>query len=171
MQKITLSKTQQTLLTTTTHASTSPQRLVLRAGIILAYAEAPNQLAIARDMGIDRNTVYLWLTRWQDTMAELNRLEIEFATQRLSETIYRRALSLILGDAPRPGHHATFTEEQKRQIIALASETPEQAGVPITHWTHVTLRNAVIDKGIVPTISRAHVGRFLKQSHAQTPQE
>lgn len=168
MQKLTLSKTQQTLLTTITHASTSPQRLVLRAGIILAYASTPNQRIVERDMHIDRNTIYLWLTRWQDAASELDRLELEYLAGHLSEPIYQRSLAGIFDDAPRPGHPATITEEQKRQIITLASEKPETAGVPITHWTCDTLRVAVIAKGIIPTISRSHIGRFLKAGRTQT---
>jgi putative transposase len=77
--------------------------------------------------------------------------------------MYRREIETILADAERPGAPATFTEEQKRQMIAVATRKPEDEGVPVTHWSHELLAQTVIDKGIVKTISPAHIGRFLKE--------
>jgi hypothetical protein len=85
--------------------------------------------------------------------------------------MYRRKIESLLCDAPRPGTPATFSEAQKQQIIALASEAPEQAGVPVTHWSPGLLAQTVTTKGIVQSISPAQVGRFLKSSHpTATPQ-
>ena len=69
----------------------------------------------------------------------------------------------LLADAERPASPATFTEEQKRQIIAMATRKPEEEGVPVTHWSHDLLAKTVVDKGIVQTISPAQIGRFLKE--------
>jgi hypothetical protein len=124
--------------------------------------------ATANACSTERQTIYRWIGRWQDSVAELDLLETEYGAHRLSEPAYRRALAAILDDAPRPGHPTTFTEQQKQQIIAVAAEKPEKAGIPITHWTCDTLREAVITKGIVPTISRSHIGHFLKYSHTPT---
>jgi putative transposase len=168
MTNIKLTKTQQTLLTNITLKTTSSQRLVFRAKVILTTTETGNKHAVAAQLKTSRDAVYRWTNRWQDSGEELARLEVEHTNGHLSEPMYQRALADVLADAIRPGHPATFTEEQKQQIIALAAEEPEKANVPITNWTCDTLRNAVIDKEIVPTISRAHIGRFLKQSHAQT---
>jgi hypothetical protein len=164
VKKVILSNTQRELLTTITHGSTSPQRLVLRCNIILAGAETSNQTAIANDAGIDRNTVRLWLVRWQDSSAQLDHLEAEHAAGRLTTPMYQRALADTLDDAPRPGAPCTYTEEDKQKIIALASEEPEKAGVPVTNWTYTLITQAVIDKGIVKHISRARIGHFLKES-------
>jgi transposase len=100
--------------------------------------------------------------------SELNQLEKEHSAGTLTKSRYRRELAEMLTDAPRPGHPTTITEEQKAQIIALATEKPEKVGVPITHWTGETVKEAAIAKGIVPTISRAHVSRFLKGRPAPT---
>lgn len=170
MQKITLTKTQHTLLTNIIHQKTSPQQLVFRAKIILAYVEIDAKQAVADQQQITRDTVYRWIKRWQSVTEELSRLEATYTAGQLSESLYQRALAALLHDAPRPGHPTTFTEDEKQKIIALASEKPETVGVPITHWTHKLLRDTIIARGIVPTISSAQVGRFLKQGHPAASQ-
>jgi putative transposase len=171
MKKITITKTQQTLLLTITNASTSPQRLVRRANLILTGFTTGNQFATAKQTGYARDTVHKWFLRWQSAYDELGQLESDYTAGHLSEFKYTRALTAILDDAPRPGHPPTFSEAQKQRIIAMASEKPEKEGVPIDAWTHATLQIAAIDKGIVPTISVAHVGRFLKEGHTTTTQK
>lgn len=171
MKQITLTKTQQTLLSTITNASTSSQRLVRRANLILVGCTTGNQLATAKQTGYARDTVHKWFLRWQSAYDELEQLETEYTAGRLSGFKYIRALTTLLDDAPRPGHPTTFTEAEKQKIIALATEKPEAVGVPITHWTHKLLRNTIIDKGIVSTISPSQVGRFLKQGYTTTPQK
>ena len=67
----------------------------------------------------------------------------------------------MLADAPRPGTRPTFTSAQVVQILAVACEPPSLSGRPITHWTHRELRDEVVKRGIVPTISKSHVGHLL----------
>ena len=73
----------------------------------------------------------------------------------------------MLSDAPRPGAPATFTAEQVSQSVALACEPPELSGRPINHWTVRELRDEVLARNIVETISRAQVGRILQQAALQ----
>ena len=68
----------------------------------------------------------------------------------------------ILADAPRSGAPSTFAPEQIATMIAVACKDPEACGRPVTHWTPRELAQEVILRGIVPTISARHVGRFLK---------
>jgi putative transposase len=167
-EKLTLTPKQTQCLTEITRASTSPQRLVQRAGMILDYAQSStsNQSAVAREVGVDRDTVRLWLSRWNSAQENLERLEAKFQAGEISAGLYRREIEHLLGDAARPGAPPTFSEAHKQQIIAMASETPEQAGVPVE-----LLAQAVTTKGIVPSISAAQVGRFLKGSYfTATPQ-
>jgi putative transposase len=168
MEKLILTKTQTKLLTDCVRASTSPQRLVQRAGIILDYAESGNKSSIASKYSVGRDTVRQWCERWQDCKDELERLEAEHQAGSLSDTLYRRKLASILADAPRPGSPVTFTEEQKRLIIAVATRAPQDEGIPVTHWSHDLLARTVIDKDIVKTISPAQIGRFLKESRITT---
>jgi Homeodomain-like domain len=171
MEKIELTPTQRKLLKELVQARTSPQRLVLRAKLLLDCAESGKKTEIGKKHGVGRDTVRRWSQRWQSGASELNELESEHQAGTLSESRYRRELAEMLADAPRPGHPVTFTQEQKAQIIALGSEKPEKADVPITHWTGETLKEAVIAKGIVPTISRSRVSLFLKGSPAPTASE
>ncbi len=171
MEKIELTQTQTQLLTKLVQASTSPQGVVLRAGLLLDYANSGNKTEVAKKHGVGRDTVRRWCERWESLASELNKLESEHKAGTLNESQYRRELREMLADAPRPGHPVTFSQEQKAQIVALATEKPEKAGVPITHWTGETLKEAVIAKGIVTSISRAHVSRFLKASSASTASE
>lgn len=168
MEKKELTQTQRKLLTELVQASTSPQRVVLRARLLLDCASGGKKTEIAKKHGVGRDTVRRWYQRWQSLASELDQLEGEHQAGTLSESRYRRELAGMLADAPRPGHPVTFSQEQKAQIIALASEKPEKADVPITHWTGETLKEAVIAKGIVPTISRARVSLFLKAGPAPT---
>jgi putative transposase len=170
-QPLTLTTKQTQCLTDITRASTSPQRLVQRASMILGYALSGNQSAVAKAVKVDRDTVRHWLSRWRSVQADLERLEAMCQAEQLSACLYRREIEHLLCDAPRPGAPPTFSEAQKQQIIALASETPEQAGVPVTHWSHGLLAQTVTTKGIAQSISPAQVGRFLKGSHfTATPQ-
>ena len=168
MEKLTLTQTQTQLLTNCVRASTSPQRLVQRAGILLDYAELGNTSSVATKYSVGRDTVRRWCQRWHDCQSELDHLEAEHQEARLRETMYRREIEAILADAERPGAPTTFTEEQKQQIIAVAARKPEDEGVPVTHWSHDILAQRVVDKGIVKTISPAQIGRFLKESRTAT---
>jgi transposase len=168
MEKIELTQTQTKLLTELVQASTSPQGIVLRAKLLLDYASSGNKTEVATKHAVGRDRVRRWCQRWRSLVSDLDQLEKEHCAGNITASRYRRELAEMLADAPRPGHPTTISEEQKAQIIALATEKPEKAGVPITHWTGETLKEAVIAKGIVPTISRAHVSRFLKGGAAST---
>ncbi len=168
MEKITLTQTQTKLLKELVQASTSPQGIVLRAGLLLDYAISGNKTEVGKKYGVGRDTVRRWSQRWQSLTSERDQLEKEYGAGTLTQSRYRRELAELLADAPRPGHPTTISEEQKAQIIALATEKPEKVGVPINHWTGETLKEAAIAKGIVKKISRAHVSRFLKAGPAST---
>jgi hypothetical protein len=122
-QPLTLTTKQTQCLTDITRASTSPQRLVQRANMILGYARSGNQSAVAKEVKVDRDTVHLWLSRWRSVQTDLERLEAMCQAEQLSACLYRRKIECLLCDAPRPGAPPTFSEAQKQHIIALASET------------------------------------------------
>lgn len=165
-QKLPLTRTQSKLLSDIRDARTSPQRLVFRACLLLDYAATSNVSAVATKYATTREAVQRWRDRWQEAADDLASLEDGYQAGTITLHRYRRELERLLADVSRPGHPATITEDQKAQILALAAEEPETAGVPLTHWTCTTLQAAVIAKGIVPTISRSRIGAFLKQRHA-----
>ena len=153
---INLSEEAITGLTKLIKAHQTGQQIVLRARIILAAGQDHSNSQIARDLGVDVDTVRLWRQRWQ-----------------LLEPMPLNDLSLEdrLADLARPGAPARITADQRCQIEALACEQPEKSGRPITHWTHREIADELIQRKIVDDISPRHAGRLLKRGRSQTPSE
>lgn len=169
MNQLTLTQTQQILLTSITRRATSLQRTASRARLVLSVADTQNQRASGAANNVGRDTVGRWANRWRSSHDQLNELEANYQTGRLLLGDYRtRIVRDILSDAPRSGAPPIITEAQKQQILALAAEEPTKVGVPVTHWSHDLLARTAVDKGIIATISSTHIGRFLKAGHAQT---
>lgn len=141
-----------------TQRATAPQRLVLRARLILLAAAGRNNSQISRELPLDRGQVRRWRSRWLTAQAPLTALEHE----EPGDKPLTNAISTLLTDAPRPGTPPRFTPEEVVQIIALACEPPTDSGRPISHWTTPELADEAIKRGIVETISARSVGRFLK---------
>ena len=89
-------------------ASTSEQRAVTRARIILRSAEGGSIEGIAAELGVAVMTVKLWRRRYA-------RLGVDG-----------------LRDAPRPGHPPTWTREDRDRVQALAMGPPPDG---TTHWS------------------------------------
>jgi len=156
--KVTITERQQQALRTMTRASTSTQALAQRAGmILLAFDRLANE-DIARRLGCERHAVGVWRRRWARAFDRLVLVECCEGLPAL-----RRAIAELLGDRPRPGCPGKFTPEQVTQVLAVACEPPEKSGRPVTHWTPRELADEVTQRGIVPSISPRHVGRFLKR--------
>ncbi len=124
------------------------QQLVVRARIILLAAKGKTSTQIANELAITREMVGLWRGRWAS-----------FAAIPLAEL----SVSERLEDAPRAGKPPTITAEQLCQITALACETPEQSGRPISHWSGQEIADEITRRGIVETISPRHAQRLLKR--------
>ena len=136
----------------------TPARLVERSAIILLCADGVSNAEQGRILGIDRQRVRRWRTRWAENEGRL----AEAAWEGVSDKDLRKLLGDILSDEQRPGAPPTFTAEQLTQIIGVACEPPEESGRPVTHWTPRELADEVIKRGIVEKISPRHVDRLLK---------
>ncbi len=85
------------------------QKQVLRAKIVLKTLEGQNKNGIARELGITRPTVYLWIQRYQEG-----------------------GIANLLKDAPRPGRIPSLSEEKEKAIVdATLHSKPENA----TQWS------------------------------------
>ena len=126
---------------------TAPQAIARRARIILLAAQGKSISAIASTLGIVKNTVTKWLSRWNQN-SELS------VTERLE-------------DLPRSGCPDKFTPEQICKIIATCCEHPSEYGRPITQWTQRELVDELIKQDIVESISASEVGRILKENDLQ----
>lgn len=130
-------------------APTSPQRDAARARIILACAEGGSARAIAARLKVPVRRVERWRGR--------------FLRKRLNG----------LGDRPRRGHAPQFSSVTRCEIIALACEPigrkstgkdkkGKEKYIPITRTIEL-VRQAAIDRGIVPHIGWTTVQRILSQ--------
>jgi putative transposase len=146
-----LSEEERQALHTMIRAHKTPQHLSFRAHGIRLLAEGLTAPDVARRLGTTRTAVRRWRRHW------LKRPGCAVPERRQ--------------DAPRPGAPATFSAEQWCQIIALACEPPEASGRPISHWTPRELADEARKRGIVGTISKRHVARFLQSGRSQAAQE
>ena len=145
---VVLSEKEQEGLLQITKRHRSEQQVVLRARIVLLAAQGSSNAPIARELGVNVDTVRLWRDRW----VGLQGIDLE-------------TLSLVerLQDAPRPGVKPKFTSEQRCQMAALACEAPAKAGRPISQWTGREIAAEMKARGIVEQISPRHAARLLKK--------
>lgn len=93
------------------HSRTAAARAVERARVVLAALDGETVEAIAVRQHLARNTVYLWLHR--------------FEAKGLAG----------LEDQPRGGRPAIYTREQVGEIVAAALTDPQTLGLPFAAWT------------------------------------
>ena len=123
------------------------QQIAKRARMILLAAEGKDNSAIGREVGVSRLTVKQWRERW--LTLEPIPLEELSAEERVE-------------DLPRPGGPARITADQRCQLEALACESPEKSGRPISQWTGREIADEMMARNIVETISPRHAARLLK---------
>jgi len=95
--------------------TTSAQRLVKRAQIILEACKGTSTTKISQYQHVDYETVRRWRDRWRAAESRLQAIEATGKPKLLSQ-----AIEVLLTDAQRPGAPATFTFEQFMQIMAAS---------------------------------------------------
>jgi transposase len=132
-----LSEDERAQLETWTRRRTSAQALAQRPRIVLAAAERLRHTEIAERLGVSRNMVMTWRSR--------------FAEHRLDGLL----------DEPRPGRPRTITDEMVEEVIIKTLETtPRDA----THWSTRSMAHEVgLTQSAVLRIWRA----FGLQPHRQ----
>ena len=146
--QVVLSEKEQEALVQITKRHRSEQQQAQRARIVLAAGQGDSNAQIARELGIDVDTVRLWRDRWVGLQG------IDLETLSIAER---------LQDAPRPGAPPKFTAEQRCQMAALACEGPLQAGRPVSQWTGREIADELVARGIVEQISPRHASYLLKK--------
>ena len=160
--KITITERQRDILTTIRDAVTAPSHLRQRVSVILLGFDGLCNHDIALRVGLGQRQVGRWRRRWAKAWNKLIEIECGETHAKLRRTIER-----LLSDQPRPGVPAKFTPEQVTRILAVACESPEKSGRPITHWTNHELADEVVKRGIVASISPSQVGRYLREAALQ----
>jgi transposase len=135
--ELVLSEAEREQLETWSRRRTSAQALATRSRIVLAADEGASNTEIASRVGVHRNTVALWRSR--------------FASERLDGLL----------DEPRPGRPRTISDAQVEEVIVKTLESmPSDA----THWsTRSMAAEAGLTQSAVHRIWRA----FGLQPHRQ----
>lgn len=118
------------------HSRTAPARAVERARVVQAVLEGQQVEDIAVDQRLARNTVYLWLHRFEE-----------------------RGVA-GLEDRSGTGRPRTYPGEQVGEIVATALTPPKALGLPFASWTLDRLVAYLKEhKGI--TMQRSRLGEVL----------
>lgn len=144
---------------------TTQKQFSTRINLLLRASQGESTSQIARDLALSFNTVKFWRRRWQSYYEPLCAYEKEMQFQGLSKHDYLQVLLSHLRDLPRSGTRKQISLEEEQQIVALASEKPEDYGVEMTNWTHEMLAKTAIAQGMVRKISSRHVGNILKKTY------
>ncbi|MBI4514493.1 MAG: helix-turn-helix domain-containing protein [Deltaproteobacteria bacterium] len=115
-----------------------PANLARRAHIILARAEGEPLSAIARSVGLHRDSVRRWLIRYRN----------------------RGAAGLQHGNAGKP-KNVVFDATVRTEICRRASTPPAALGEPYSTWSLYKLRDHLIERDIVRTISVERLRQLL----------
>jgi transposase len=128
------------------HSRTEEFRLVERAQAIEAAYQGESGHAIAKRLGREPDTVYHWFDAFEaDGIAGLY-------------------------DQPRPGRPATYSEEERGQLVVTAKTHPQQLNLPFGSWTLDRLVEYSHEHLQIP-ISRAQLARLLEAEGLKWYQE
>jgi len=119
-------------------AGTSPQRLVLRARIVLAAAQGTTNARIARDLGCSVAVARTWRRRF-----------------------VRRGIPGLF-DRPRSGRPETHGPSARLAVVAVATSVPPEGE---SQWSQAMIAGHLRERGLV--ISPATVGRVLDEARVR----
>ena len=137
---IVLSKKERQDLIEVTRRESGEARLHRRARAVLLRAGGESISSIARKEGTSRSRVGEWLSRFE----------------------VGRMAGLL--DLARPGRPAEITSLERHQVIAAACRSPRAFGQERVLWSQESLAGAVMDAGLVRSISPRTVGRILEEA-------
>jgi transposase len=156
---ITLNACEQALLAKLTRQLTLPEYKKQRVRAVLAAATGQQNKEIAQQLGLNRNEVGKWRKRWAKQHQDWQHSDAALRPKMDAKLVLH-----WLADKKGRGKKNEITLEQRVKIAGLAQETPEQHGIPVTHWTLDHLVAISIKRGIIDKISRVSVHRILKKT-------
>jgi len=121
-------------------ARTSPQRIVMRARIVLLASQGAANRRIAREVGTSRPTVVLWRNRF-----------------------VAGGVAALVEDAPGRGRPTSISSAKVRRIVKATTQTRPRGA---THWSTRTMAEA---QGISPaTVQRIWEAHGLQPHRVKT---
>ena len=166
--KLAATPLQETILGTIARQLTSSVCEVERATLILAMLRGKSNEAIQTELGYSWAKARRWRYRWIELQPKLQQIESN-APPKQRHFQVEQSLRQALADAPRTGSPGKFSAQQYCQILAVAVEDPALSGRPVSQWSLTELIQEVIQRAIVPRISRSQVGAFLKRERGEAP--
>ncbi len=158
-----ISERQRQLLEKEQRRSNLPSKYIPRIKIVLSSSLGKSNGEVGSLTGACKPTVIKWRTRWIESYDLLQTACEGVGQKGINDKTLLSLMMTILDDAQRSGAPCIITEDQCSQIQAMACSKPSDYGYPITHWTHEELSKAVVEQGILDSISSTHVGRILKK--------
>lgn len=129
-----------------------------RIQVVLSAANGRPNKDIAASTGLEVHFIGIWRNRFAEQYRVWQQCE-----ETLRPAVNEKLLLAWLADRKGRGRKEDFTPEQRTKIAALSLESPEQSGLPVTHWTPKLPASEAIKRGIVETISESTVSRILKK--------
>lgn len=163
-----ISNRQLTLLTEELRKRTTLSQYKARIEIIIRVYGGESQTAISLSTGINYESVRLWRNRWIDEYKKLLIYEQGVGGNGVKDHELLSKMLDILKDKPRSGAPRVITSAQEGLLTALACELPSDYGLIRTNWSHATLAQVAIEKGIFDRISPRYVGKLLKKEQVTT---
>jgi putative transposase len=150
--------------------TTSSVQDVERSKILLAAMSGYSNTRIEEELGYSWERSKRWRYRWLEFQGILNEIESQGATKSGMRHELELSIRQCLSDMPRQGGVSKFTAEEYCQILGVSVEDPAESGRPISQWSLNELKDEVEKRGIVTSISRSHLGAFLKGKRDKTTQ-
>lgn len=158
-RRVVLSRIQREILEGFSRARTRSQRAVERAKMVVMAGNGVSDAEIGRRLGVNVQRPRRWRGRWLAAGAGLADAEAAGASKRDLGNL----IEDVLTDFYRSGGPPKFSAEQVAMLISLGCESPEESGIPITHWTPEELAREAVKRGVVESISPRHLDRIMKR--------
>lgn len=120
------------------HSRKAEARLVQRAAVVWRCLQGQPTGAIAAECKLDRRTVHQWLRRFDAGGLD------------------------ALKDAPRSGRPATYSPEERAEVVAAALHRPQELNLPFGGWSLDRLVTYLHEHKQI-AIQRSRVGEILLQ--------
>ncbi len=160
---------QRNLLEKELRRSNLSQKYIPRIKIILLSSSGESYKRMNVLVKVTDATISFWKKRWIKSTEFLTEATKGPSGQGIEDGTLLSLMMTILDDAERSGAPPQITHQQCKAIQTVACGSPSEYGYPITHWTHIELAIAVVEQGIIDSISPSQVGRILKKQ-ISTPQ-
>ena len=151
------------LLKNIINSGKTEKRIVERASFIVRMGEGIPNTRIAKEFGVQNNTIRKWRARWLEGAASLAQTVAQVAGEKEQSKALKEQVRKILEDKERPGTPMKYMAEQYCQVLQVTLESPSESGRPINDWSSWELADEVNKRGICEKISASQVGRFLKK--------